>query len=549
MRTLDLETSEIACGTVRKGKVLELSRPFLTKGEGVLRLFRGSNETHVDGVDLLAASEALLFTGHPRKAVDPLEDIIGSSGARRDLKEVAMARAGQIAIEHGLPMDLGPIVSELGLSRGDLRSALNSYRKRRQRKDLLPEMERALLQALLLDDRADRVESGSLAIDHLRGAYDGFELALSLAGEMDGEQGNYHLCRTLYNSSSFMLNRGEMAHGFRRLEETLEKCRKGGYPYLLMRALMLDGLYTEDPKRAMDELTEASEISGEMGNRMTLAESRFIQGTMSCANENWPDGGVDGVDLILDSADVLAGTGSEERGARYRIEGALWSVRRGDPKRGLEEAKKAYKQLRGSDDRESRIMSLCVVFFALLRMDERRKAKKALLDLVMNQPVKQFTSCFSVLREAVSGVEWLREDSKTGELFEEEVIYTIERDAVEEIIQRAKDAYPNEFGAMLRGLPHITHIEPVMEGAGNRNSFLFSLYSRFSQRTVAGEGVVHSHPSGSARPSRADLSMFGRFPGINIIIGYPFKSDSMAAYDRLGNRVKLEIVRGERRRV
>jgi len=36
--------------------------------------------------------------------------------------------------------------------------------------------------------------------------------------------------------------------------------------------------------------------------------------------------------------------------------------------------------------------------------------------------------------------------------------------------------------------------------------------------------------------------MFGRFPGVNIIIGYPYKDDSMAAYDRLGNRVRLEIV-------
>ena len=69
-----------------------------------------------------------------------------------------------------------------------------------------------------------------------------------------------------------------------------------------------------------------------------------------------------------------------------------------------------------------------------------------------------------------------------------------------------------------------------------------SLYSRFSGRNVEGEGVVHSHPSGSARPSRADLSMFGRFPGINIIIGHPFRDDSMAAYDRLGNRVRLDIV-------
>ena len=188
------------------------------------------------------------------------------------------------------------------------------------------------------------------------------------------------------------------------------------------------------------------------------------------------------------------------------------------------------------------IRALCILFACYMGADERRKAKKLLMDIVLNQPVKQHPASFGIMKEAVSGVEWLRNDRDTRELFEEEIVYTIEKDAVDEVIRRAKESYPNEFGAMLRGIPHITHIEPVMEGAANRSSFLFSLYSRFSQRNVPGEGVVHSHPSGSARPSRADLSMFGRFPGINIIIGYPYKYDSMAAYDRLGNRVKLEIV-------
>jgi hypothetical protein len=36
--------------------------------------------------------------------------------------------------------------------------------------------------------------------------------------------------------------------------------------------------------------------------------------------------------------------------------------------------------------------------------------------------------------------------------------------------------------------------------------------------------------------------MFNHYPGINIIIGYPYSEDSMAAYDRLGNRVMMRIV-------
>jgi proteasome lid subunit RPN8/RPN11 len=548
MNTLDLKSCESACERVRRGEVDELSGSFLSEPPGFLGLFKGSKKPDIEDVRLLAASEALLFKGHPRKAIDPLEELIGSSRAEMALKIVAMSRAGQIAVQHGLPMDLGPIVSELGLSRRDLSSALRSYMRKRQSKDLLPEMERAILQALLLDDRADMVESQSLAVDHLRGAYDGYERAISLAGEMKGDPAKFHSCRALLLSSTFMLKRGEMAQGYGRLEDSIERCRENDFPYLLMKALILDGLYDEDPITADKGLVEAALIAEILGNQRAMAECLYVRGSRACANEMWPDMGRDPVDLILESAEMMERSETALEGARYRLEGALWSIRKGDPKRGLEEARKAHRHLRGSDDRESMIMSLCMIFFAHIRMDDRRRAKSGLLELVMNQPVKQFPSCFSVLREAVSGVDWLREDRKTRELFEDEVVYTIENDAVDEIITRAKEAYPNEFGAMLRGIPHITHIEPVMEGAGNRNSFLFSLYSRFSQRNVEGEGVVHSHPSGSARPSRADLSMFGRFPGINIIIGYPFKPDSMAAYDRLGNRVKLEIMKDGRKR-
>ncbi|MCK4613823.1 MAG: hypothetical protein KAU14_03385, partial [Thermoplasmata archaeon] len=71
---------------------------------------------------------------------------------------------------------------------------------------------------------------------------------------------------------------------------------------------------------------------------------------------------------------------------------------------------------------------------------------------------------------------------------------------------------------------------------------MFSLYSRYSGDYIYADGSVHSHPSGAAVPSKADLSFFGKFPALNIIIAYPYTLDSWAAYDRNGNRVRVDVI-------
>ena len=126
-------------------------------------------------------------------------------------------------------------------------------------------------------------------------------------------------------------------------------------------------------------------------------------------------------------------------------------------------------------------------------------------------------------------------------LFERGVEITISRRVVEMIKENAKVAYPNEFGALLHGYPHISSLEPIVDSARGRRSFMFSMWDRFSGKALVADGMVHSHPSGVARPSRADLYMFGKFR-VNLIIGYPFTDDSIAAYDSMGNRIDFKIV-------
>jgi len=55
-------------------------------------------------------------------------------------------------------------------------------------------------------------------------------------------------------------------------------------------------------------------------------------------------------------------------------------------------------------------------------------------------------------------------------------------------------------------------------------------------------GSIHSHPSGSNRPSNADLHSFIKFGSIHLIVGYPFSKENIACYDAYGKRVNLNIL-------
>jgi proteasome lid subunit RPN8/RPN11 len=53
-------------------------------------------------------------------------------------------------------------------------------------------------------------------------------------------------------------------------------------------------------------------------------------------------------------------------------------------------------------------------------------------------------------------------------------------------------------------------------------------------------GTLHSHPSGSPRPSPTDLNhLYGR---IMVIVAHPYTRDWVAVYDKKGERVPLEIL-------
>jgi proteasome lid subunit RPN8/RPN11 len=119
----------------------------------------------------------------------------------------------------------------------------------------------------------------------------------------------------------------------------------------------------------------------------------------------------------------------------------------------------------------------------------------------------------------------------------------ITRQTADGIITYSKTCHPNE-GILILG------------GKSNKNEIVvdslilppFSVhgpyYSGFPSYDLPFDlsyvGTAHSHPSGSNKPSLEDLNNY--YGLVSIIINYPYTYDTIAAFDRDGNHMKLQII-------
>jgi len=202
--------------------------------------------------------------------------------------------------------------------------------------------------------------------------------------------------------------------------------------------------------------------------------------------------------------------------------------------------KKAGRVFRKKGDTQGYIEAFIGILAVTFRRNKQRKAKKILKKIILTLPVKQYPALFKVLKEEVMAQPWLKEDRELGTMFEAGRSIRIQRKLVKKIIDYAKDSYPNEFGAALVGKDVLEDLELLYSSQVNRSSVMFSKYDGAGSRITV-DGFVHSHPSGAAIPSKADIRSFTMFV-TNLIIGYPFTENSIAAYDRVGNRLEMEIV-------
>jgi len=123
-----------------------------------------------------------------------------------------------------------------------------------------------------------------------------------------------------------------------------------------------------------------------------------------------------------------------------------------------------------------------------------------------------------------------------------ERLVTLTNDVRDGILSYCKMKHPDECILILRGkskhgnitidslvVPPFSHSGPTF--AGFPHSFL-----PFDLSYV---GIVHSHPSGSARPSLTDMNNF--FGLISLIVKSPYENDDIFAWDSNGNSVKFTV--------
>jgi len=119
---------------------------------------------------------------------------------------------------------------------------------------------------------------------------------------------------------------------------------------------------------------------------------------------------------------------------------------------------------------------------------------------------------------------------------------TLKKDTRDGIISYCKMNHPNEGLLILKGkskkgnvtidglvVPPFSESGPTF--AGFPHSFL-----PFDTSYV---GTVHSHPSGSAKPSVTDLHNF--FGLVSLIVKSPYEDDDIFAWDSNGDSIKLTI--------
>ena len=117
------------------------------------------------------------------------------------------------------------------------------------------------------------------------------------------------------------------------------------------------------------------------------------------------------------------------------------------------------------------------------------------------------------------------------------------RSVIDGIISYSKSLHPNEAILILQGKTtrHQVTIEgliiPPFASTGPYYSGFSNYHLPFDNSYV---GTAHSHPGGSNRPSLEDLNR-GFYGAVSIIIAHPYDDRTIAAYDRDGNKLEINI--------
>ncbi len=120
----------------------------------------------------------------------------------------------------------------------------------------------------------------------------------------------------------------------------------------------------------------------------------------------------------------------------------------------------------------------------------------------------------------------------------------IDQEVVDEILQIAQEAYPNEFVALLQGKVKngVLHIEGLIFLPGETSNQGAVMKVFMMPLVDDAVGSIHSHPGYNASPSDADLYFFSKNGLFHLIVSQPYNEDSIVAYNSFGERIEFKIV-------
>ena len=119
---------------------------------------------------------------------------------------------------------------------------------------------------------------------------------------------------------------------------------------------------------------------------------------------------------------------------------------------------------------------------------------------------------------------------------------SLKKDVQDGIVSYCKMNHPNECILILRGKSkkgNITIDSLVIPPFSSTGPTFAGFPHSFLPFDLSYVGIVHSHPSGSARPSLTDMNNF--FGLISLIVKSPYENDDIFAWDSSGNSINWTV--------
>lgn len=120
-------------------------------------------------------------------------------------------------------------------------------------------------------------------------------------------------------------------------------------------------------------------------------------------------------------------------------------------------------------------------------------------------------------------------------------MWKIKKDLMIEMLNAAKNSYPNEFICFLGGdskKEEITEFVFLPNETDENSASINTQVIPFDDTIV---GSLHSHPNSTNTPSYADKKLFAKYK-INLILGYPFLIENIGAYDEKIDKIQMDLI-------